>query len=64
MTLSDKDYPNYYAAMPAPGEFIPFDGDDDCEDCAGWDGHSPRCECGNRRVYWAVENGIAFAVAD
>ncbi len=30
-----------------------------CEDfgsvCAGWDGESRRCECGNRRVYWCPE---------
>jgi hypothetical protein len=35
---------------------VPFDGQN-CEDawdeganCAGWDGESRRCECGNRRV--------------
>jgi hypothetical protein len=22
------------------------------DDCRGWDGESPRCDCGNRRVYW------------
>ncbi len=22
--------------------------------CAGWDGNSRRCDCGNRRVYWAT----------
>jgi len=32
-----------------------FAGSDSCEDCAGWDGESHRCECGNRRVYWAAE---------
>lgn len=31
---------------------ISFSGDDYCEECAGWDGVSRRCECGNRRVYW------------
>jgi len=23
-------------------------------ECEGWDGESRRCECGNRRVYWAT----------
>lgn len=27
--------------------------DDDDFGCGGWDGTSRRCECGNRRVYWA-----------
>lgn len=34
------------------GECFEFDGDDYCEDCAGWDGESHRCECGNRRMSW------------
>jgi hypothetical protein len=29
-----------------------FDGDDDCEDCQGWDGIHNRCDCENRRVFW------------
>lgn len=34
------------------GEYISFNGDDYCEDCAGWlpDELSSRCQCGNRRV--------------
>ena len=32
---------------------IDFQGDDNCENCDGWDGESRRCECGNRRVSWA-----------
>lgn len=38
--------------------YIDFDGQN-CGDyredgfyCAGWDGSSRRCDCGNRRVYW------------
>jgi hypothetical protein len=37
---------------------ISFCGDDDCEDCDGWDGTSRRCECGNRRVYWESEGNF------
>ncbi len=38
-------------------EFFEFDGDDNCEDnCHGWDGESSRCECTNRRVYWAYDD--------
>lgn len=57
-------------AMPKPGEFVSFNGDDDCEGCDGWDGESRRCECGNRRVYWETsgdfedfEAGRAYASA-
>ena len=53
-------------AMPGEGEFIEFDGmncndrmDPDDPPCTGWDGKSHRCECGNRRVSWTVEDGIA-----
>lgn len=43
------------AAKPKEGDFIDFDGQN-CEDpCAGWDGESRRCECGNRRVSFDVE---------
>jgi len=34
------------------GGHIEFGGDDNCENCSGWDGDSHRCECGNRRVSW------------
>lgn len=40
-------------AKPEDGDFIDFSGSDNCEGCAGWDGESHRCECGNRRVGWA-----------
>jgi hypothetical protein len=29
-----------------------FDGNDNCENCRGWDGKDRRCDCGNRRVNW------------
>jgi hypothetical protein len=34
------------------GTWYEFDGDNYCENCEGWDGHSHRCQCGNRRVSW------------
>lgn len=33
------------------GGMFDFDGQN-CDECAGWDGRSRRCECGNRRVDW------------
>lgn len=36
---------------------IEFNGQN-CDDCAGWDGESRRCDCGNRRVSW--ESGGTF----
>ncbi len=47
-----------------------FGGDDECEDCKGWDGKSNRCDCGNRRVYWTTledtdfRNMQVYAMAD
>lgn len=29
-----------------------------CDDCSGWDGTSRRCNCGNRRVSWVVEEWV------
>lgn len=48
--------------VEAAGGFTDFDGnnceyawsDDNSPDCLGWDGESRRCDCGNRRVYWAT----------
>ena len=42
------------------GGHTSFDGDDGCENCKGWDGTSNRCDCGNRRVYWASCDGHDF----
>jgi hypothetical protein len=42
------------------GGWFSFDGDDGCETCNGWDGTSPRCECGNRRLYWSASDGHSF----
>jgi len=44
------------------GQWYRFDGDNNCEgeDCAGWDGHSHRCQCGSRRVSWQMGDGHSF----
>jgi hypothetical protein len=61
------------AAKESVDGFTDFDGmncDDwlpDGEFCAGWDGESRRCDCGNRRVYWAIyrsDDGGFYAVAE
>lgn len=55
--------------------YVDFDGQncgdvwDEGADCAGWDGTSRRCDCGNRRVYWELQQQhdgtwVAWAVAD
>lgn len=41
--------------------FFSFTGNDNCnENCAGWDGVSHRCDCGNRRVDWEFDTGHSF----
>jgi len=64
------------AAAEANGDVDEFEGmncndylEDGQPECTGWDGVSYRCDCGNRRVYWATygdtETGFtAFAVAN
>ena len=42
------------------GQLINFSGDDNCENCNGWDGESRRCSCGNRRVSWTQGYGFSF----
>jgi hypothetical protein len=37
-----------------------FDGQNCVDPCAGWDGRSRRCECGNRRVEWVEGLGHSF----
>ena len=32
-----------------------FNGDQNCEECCGWDGNNRRCSCGNRRVEWCYD---------
>lgn len=48
--------------------FIDFNGQN-CQDlgdndCAGWDGESRRCECGNRRVSWELSDDKTYAYAE
>ena len=62
------------AASIKNGPVAEFDGmncndyiKDDAIECSGWDGESRRCECGNRRVYWATakqDNGKFYAFAE
>ncbi len=44
--------------MISTGEYIDFEGQN-CEpfesSCFGWDGNDRRCDCGNRRVGWLVD---------
>lgn len=44
--------------LKASGKLFSFSGEDSCEDCAGWDGVSRRCYCGNRRVDWTYEGNF------
>lgn len=39
---------------------ISFCGDDNCENCGGWDGESTRCQCGTRRVGWTQGSFHSF----
>jgi len=54
-----------YKEMENSLDFVDFEGNN-CEECAGWDGLSDRCECGNRRVYWEYDkttkslNAVAY----
>jgi len=71
-----KDCPSFttcYRAQAVKSEYrqsyMYFDNGTDscCDDCGGWDGESRRCDCGNRRVYWAttkLHNGTFAAHAE
>lgn len=60
------------AAAEASGGVDEFEGQncndwDDGTFCSGWDGVSRRCDCGNRRVYWATgqySSGKFYAYAE
>ena len=47
------------AAKASVDAFTDFEGmscnDIDDNFCAGWDGESRRCDCGNRRVIWVTK---------
>lgn len=42
------------------GNLIGFYGDNNCEDCGGWNGQSRRCECSTRRVGWSNHENEDF----
>ena len=45
-------------------EFVEFDGDDNCiDECRGWNGKDKRCDCGNRRLCWRVDNDEVYPEA-
>lgn len=50
--------------MNSGGHYHEFGGDDNCENCKGWDGESHRCDCGNRRLYWAKDYSFSFDKSD
>ena len=54
------------AEMTENPQFISFNGDncDEERNCSGWDGHSYRCDCGNRRVNWTTGSGFSFENTD
>lgn len=72
MNLFDTPEEAIQDAIKNSDGMIEFDGQN-CEDvldegsyCAGWDGESRRCDCGNRRVYWDTEQtglGKFYAIA-
>lgn len=57
-------------AMPKPGEFVEFVGwnchdlDEPYDACRGWDGIERRCDCGNRRVSWVIDDDAEYAYGE
>lgn len=51
----------YYFTIDYEGDIL-FSGQN-CDDCAGWDGLSRRCNCGNRRVSWTIDHNFPYAEA-
>ena len=58
MVANDISFEEEIEKMKKLGEYISFSGDDNCENCKGWDGENHSCQCGNRRVSW--ESGGDF----
>lgn len=56
----DKAIANQQKELFDTESYIDFNGSDSCENCAGWDGTSRRCQCGNRRVGWASGDNADF----
>lgn len=48
------------AQIKAANEWQYVSGNDECTHCRGWDGSSPRCECGTYRVSWECGYGHSF----
>lgn len=57
-TANDIAREEYIA--PLKGIMNEFSGSDSCEGCSGWDGESPRCQCGSRRVGWVADYSHSF----
>ena len=66
---NEEDIAAILTYFPDANSYVDFEGSDSCSwnwndtDCAGWDGYSHRCACGNRRVYWSVKGNWAGGVA-
>lgn len=63
MTEQEREevFEKLVAEKLAEGGYFEFEGNEDCdEDCAGWDGESRRCECGNRRVCWVLSDDATY----
>ena len=48
LECSEDYYINFYGKNCEP--------EDGEEECQGWDMESNRCECGNRRVHWVIND--------
>jgi len=57
---NDISFEEEVAKRRSEGGLISFSGDDNCENCGGWDMASHRCDCGNRRVSWNSGWGHSF----
>ena len=53
--ISQERFEELVAARLKENIWFDFYGNEGCGDCAGWDGESRRCQCGNRRVYWVYD---------
>lgn len=61
-TAEEKVYDNEVQKYKDADKFINFNGDDNCEDCRGWNPNDHRCDCGNRRV--SFTSGYEFTIHD
>lgn len=56
----DEETARTVAELKLSGGYIDFSGQNCMGPCEGWDGHSHRCQCGNRRMCWATHMGHSF----